>query len=62
MLLAPDGVPSLIGRRRGRSQLGEYTHVCVAFLLEDEVIDCIILSLIFCVALTELDCVGVGSA
>ena len=62
VLLATDGVPSLIGRRRGRSQLGEYTHVCVGLLLEDNVFDCMILSFSSFVALTEFDCVGVGSA
>ena len=62
VLLATDGVASLIGRRRGRSQSGEYTHVCVAFFVEDEVVDCIILSFFSSVALTELDCVGLGGS
>ena len=62
VLLAPDEVRSLIGRRRGRSQSGEYTHVCVGLLLKDDVLNCMILSLSFCVALTEFDRVGVGSA
>ena len=62
VLLSPDDIISLIGRCLGRSQSGEYTHVCVGLLLEGNVFDCMILSFSSFVALTEFDCVGVGSA